>query len=65
MATYIAHEIVATMTIKANTDAEAEAKYDAWFSGEACPSCFPLDVHECGCVEHEEECDHILERVSS
>lgn len=64
MATYIAREIVSIMTIKASSDSEADAKYDAWFSGDACPSCAPLDVYECGCVEHQEECDHILERIT-
>jgi hypothetical protein len=64
MPIYQAQEIVATLTIKANSKSEAEAKYNAYFSQEACPSCFPLEADVCECIEHEEEADHTMQLIS-
>lgn len=64
MATYQASVILQTLTIKANSEAEAELKYDAWHLSEACPSCFPLDAKDCGCVEEDDEIGHTMELIA-
>ena len=64
MAIYQASVILQTLTIKASSESDAEAKYDAWQLDEACPSCFPLDAKECGCVEEDDEIGHTMEYIT-
>jgi hypothetical protein len=54
MKTYTMEVVTQVMTISANSEEEAEAKYDAYFSGDDCP----CGADDCECVEDSEDCYH-------
>ena len=57
MSTYRISVVTECLYVDAKSTAEAEAKYDAWFTQSDCPEhSQPLD--ECECVEYQEEVDH-------
>jgi hypothetical protein len=60
MTIYRASVTVEALYIEAKNKAEAEAKYDAWFSQDDCPE-HNQSFDECDCVEHQEEVDHDME----
>lgn len=54
MKTYTMEVVCQVLTIQANSEAEAEAKYDAYFGGEDCP----CGDEECDCVDDCEDVYH-------
>jgi hypothetical protein len=54
MKTYTMEVVTQVVTISANSEEEAEAKYDAFFSGDDCP----CGAEDCECVEDSEDCYH-------
>jgi hypothetical protein len=60
MAIYEASVIIERLYIDANTEAQAEEKYDAWQDGADCPE-HAKPFGECECVYHHYDCDHTME----
>jgi len=60
---YSANVISEVLEIIADTEYQAEAKYDAYFTGDFCPVHTAERAHVCGCVTHEPECFHELELI--
>lgn len=61
MKTYEANVIIQTLIIKANSEAEAEAKYNAYWSlSDSCP----CGVDECECVVMVDEVTHTMEEIN-
>ena len=61
MKTYEANVIIQTLTIKANSEAEAEAKYNAFQSWtDECP----CGVEECDCVQVVDDVTHTMEEIN-
>ena len=58
MKTYLMEVVTQTLTIQANSEAEAELKYDAYFNGWDEGDCPCGNGTECDCVEESEECYH-------
>lgn len=58
MATYKAEIITQVLYIEAESEDEAESKYDAYFNDEECPC---GGGSECGCIDDGEECFHNME----
>lgn len=44
--------ITEVFNIEANSEAEAEAKYDAYWTEGRCPDHPELSVSDCGCLEY-------------
>jgi hypothetical protein len=54
MKTYVMEVVSQVLTISANSEEEAEAKYDAFFWQDNCP----CGEGDCDCVNSSEECYH-------
>jgi len=54
MKTYVMEVVSQVLTISANSEEEAEAKYGAHFEGEDCP----CGKGNCDCVTDSEDCYH-------
>lgn len=51
--------VTQVVMVRANSEDEAEAKYEAYFSEEECPCGAP----ECECVNDSEDCYHITSEI--
>lgn len=51
--------VTQVLTIEAENEDQAEAKYSAYFSGDACP----CGAEKCDCVEDSEETYHITTEI--
>lgn len=51
--------VTQVVVVRANSEDEAEAKYEAYFSEEECPCGAP----ECECVNDSEDCYHITSEI--
>lgn len=51
--------VTQVLTIEAENEDQAEAKYSAYFNGDACP----CGAGECDCVEDSEETYHITTEI--
>ena len=51
--------VTQVLTVRANSEDEAEAKYDAYFNEEECPCGAP----ECECVNDSEDTYHITSEL--
>jgi len=51
--------VTQVITVRANSEEEAEEKYDAHFSGDACP----CESESCDCVEDTEDTYHITTEI--
>jgi hypothetical protein len=58
MKTYLMEVVTQTLTIQANSEGEAELKYDAYFNGWGDADCPCGKGTECDCVDESEECYH-------
>jgi hypothetical protein len=52
--------VTQTLTITADTEEQAEEKYDIYFNGGDCPC---GNGGDCDCVEDSEECYHNTEKI--
>lgn len=59
MKTYEMAVVTQVLTVRANSEDEAEEKYDAYFSEDACP----CGAEECYCVEDSEDTYHITSEI--
>jgi hypothetical protein len=57
MKTYVANIVSSQLVIQAEDEAQAEEKYDAFFSGDPCP----CGKDECDCCSEEEDVFHYME----
>lgn len=51
--------VTQVVMVRANSEEEAEEKYDAHFSGDACP----CGKDSCDCVNDSEDCYHITTEI--
>lgn len=66
MNTYRMAVVCETLEIKANTEEDAENKYDSFMlgGGECLDHPAAGSIEKCGCVEHDWECFHITEKIN-
>jgi hypothetical protein len=66
MPTYRMEIITQTLTITADTEEQAEEKYDIYFNGGDCPCGVGGGVGgsgSCDCVDDDDECFHNTEKI--
>ena len=51
--------VTQVLMVRANDEGEAEEKYSAYFSGDACP----CGSESCDCVNDSEDCYHITTEI--
>lgn len=58
MKTYLMEVVTQTLTIKADSEEQAELKYDAYFNGWGDTDCPCGKGTDCDCVDESEDCYH-------